>query len=155
MNMENKRETLLQQLSLNLAALNKAAESMLYSRKKCQPIIKNKEHSDADLESCEALTARFARTADLLTQKVLTSIFLLLQETPKTFIDKCNLAEKIGIIESATELMKIRELRNEIAHEYRLADINELFVAISQYSQNLADIIEAVNTYAKNLEATL
>jgi uncharacterized protein YutE (UPF0331/DUF86 family) len=155
MNLENKQVALVKQLDLNLELLNKAQELMRYSQNRCQAIIKKAQHSDEELESCEALTSRFARTADILTQKILTSIFLLLQEMPKTFIDKCNLAEKLGIIDNATDLIKIRELRNEIAHEYRRTDLIELFSEIFAHSGKLDEIIASINIYVEELHKKL
>lgn len=151
MSLKNKPELLFKQLELHLESLNNARKLMHYSKGRCQDIIKKPQHSDEELESCEALTARFARTADILTQKILTTIFLLLQETPKTFIDKCNLAEKLGIIASAGDLIKIRELRNEVAHEYCRNDLIELFSEILRYSNKLDKIIVGINAYTKEL----
>ena len=155
MNIENKQQMLLAQLDLNLELLKRAQELMRYSQNKCQAIIKKTQHSDAELESCEALTARFARTVDILTQKILTTIFLILQETPTTFIDKCNLAEKLNIINNAKDLMKIRELRNEIAHEYRRTNLIELFSEILEHSSNLDAIIANTSKYAEELHNKL
>lgn len=155
MNIANKQQILFTQLELNLELLNKSQELMRYSQNRCQTVINKDQHSDEELESCEALTARFARAADILTQKVLTTIFLLLQETPKTFIDKCNLAEKLDIIDRASDLMNIRELRNEIAHEYRKTDIIELFTSIFEHTDKLDSIIVSINKYAQKLHTKL
>jgi uncharacterized protein YutE (UPF0331/DUF86 family) len=148
---DEKQTLLLKQLQINTDALNKAAEYLQYSQQKCTANLKPTKYTASELESCEALAARFARAADILTQKVLKNIFAILQENPLTFIDKCNLAEKFGIIESADELIKIRGLRNDIAHEYSIVNIDELFVTIFEYTVKLLAIIKKVNNYTAKL----
>ena len=99
------------------------------------------------MESFESLTSRFARTADILTQKILTTLFILLKEDPRSFIDRANLAEKLGIIDNSSDLQDIRELRNEIAHEYSMRDITEIFDEVLKYTASLKDILESTLSY--------
>jgi len=42
-------------------------------------------------------------------------------------IDAVNFLEKIGIVESAEDLLNIRGLRNQIAHDYVTEDLNSLY----------------------------
>lgn len=42
----------------------------------------------------------------------------------------------------------IRDLRNEITHEYKMSDITEIFEAVIEYSEKLLDIIEKAKNYA-------
>ena len=100
-----------------------------------------------ELESFESLTARFARTADILTQKVFKSLFMFIQEDTQTFIDKANLLEKIKIINNANDLLNIRGLRNNISHEYVLTDITSLFQDVLNYIPILLKIVEKINDY--------
>ena len=58
-----------------------------------------------------------------------------------TFIDRANLFEKLGI-SSSEDLKLIRDLRNEISHEYRADDITEIFEAVIKYSDKLIGLIE-------------
>lgn len=148
----NKQQRLLTELLDNLMALDKAKQSLKYSIERCEMLLPKSDYSDMELESCEALTARFARASDMLTQKVLKGIFLFLKENPETFLDKCHLAEKIGIVNSEEELIAIRELRNEIAHEYRLENMAELFEAVVKYSKKLCDVIDQIKNYVEKLK---
>ena len=122
-----KHSHLKKQLEENIALLEHSLRSLNYSKNKCENIKLKDSYSEEDLESLEAMTARFARTSDILTQKVFKGLFLFLQEKPLTFIDSANFLEKIGIIEGAKDILRIRELRNEIAHEYSTFDLNEIF----------------------------
>lgn len=154
MNDLNEKQTRLRLvLQSNLEALNKAKSVLEYSLQKCgSHLEKFADLNDSELESCEALTARFARGVDILTQKVLVTIFNILQENPVTFIDKCLLAEKIGVIKSAQNLRNMRDLRNEISHEYRLATLTDLIATTVKYSNELCDLIDDVNQYAETLK---
>jgi Nucleotidyltransferase substrate binding protein like len=89
----------------------------------------NLEDKDLDaLESWEALTARFARTTDIFLTKYIR--FLVLKLDPgfrgeiRDYLDK---AEKANLISDADTWMKIRELRNQVAHEYTKADLEKTF----------------------------
>ncbi len=87
----------------------------------------NQKYLDA-LESWEALTSRFARTTDIFLTKYIR--FLILELDPgfrgeiRDYLDK---AEKANLISNADTWMKIRELRNQVAHEYTKADLEKTF----------------------------
>lgn len=95
------------------------------------------------LESWEALTARFARTTDIFLTKYIR--FLILELDPgfrgeiRDYLDK---AEKANLISDANVWMKIRELRNQIAHEYTKDDLEKTF----------KDVISFVPFVLKDLE---
>jgi hypothetical protein len=93
------------------------------------------------------LTSRYARTADILTQKIIKNLFMIMQEDAKTFIDRCNLSEKLNIIDNAKELYNIRKLRNDIAHEYCITDISEIFNDVLEYTDVLLKIAKRVKFY--------
>jgi len=57
---------------------------------------------------------------------------------------KMNQAEKFGIIDSADAMIEIRELRNQIAHEYLPEKLNELVV----------DIMDMFPLLEKNIKMT-
>ncbi|MBF0336285.1 MAG: capsule biosynthesis protein [Nitrospirae bacterium] len=43
----------------------------------------------------------------------------------------------------------MRDLRNEISHEYRLDDITEIFEAVMEYSDKLIEVIENTRAYVR------
>jgi hypothetical protein len=150
MNITKKRALAQKQLEAHLAGLEKAFETLRYSYAKCSIIIEKENLDQADQESFEALTARFARTADLLTQKVLKSLFSLIHERPKTFLDAANLLEKLEIIENTDHILNIRELHNQIAHEYVNDDLHELFTDVLRFVPELDKIYHNTRSYIKN-----
>jgi uncharacterized protein with HEPN domain len=147
MTISKRRKLLLSQLDEHLAALDKASIALVYSFDKCSDIGEKEEYDLEEQESFEALTSRFARTSDILTQKVFKTLFILLQENIKTIIDAANFLEKLELIENADDLLNIREIRNQIAHEYVELDIKALFFDVLHYVPELSKIISNVEAF--------
>ena len=120
-------DKLLRLLCDDLESIKLAADSLERSLAKCAKLTPMPRQSFEDEETFDALTSRFARTADILTQKVLKTTVLLLREDAPTFIDRMNLCAKLGVIPSAEEMIAVRDLRNMIAHEYATDSLIELY----------------------------
>jgi uncharacterized protein YutE (UPF0331/DUF86 family) len=150
MNTNTKRTIAHKQLQKNLADLEKAMETLRYSYVKCSTNIVKDRQSPESQESFEALTSRFARSADIMTQKVLKSLFVLIHERPKTFLDTANLLEKLEIIEDVDNIINIRELRNQIAHEYVIDDLHELYSDVLRFIPELERVFGNVKIYIAN-----
>lgn len=149
MNIAGKRKQLLNQLEKNLADLAKAVEALEYSERKCRVLAGKADYDLEEQERFEALTARFARAADILTQRALRMVFALLQEEARTRLDAANLAEKIGIVQNADILLNIRELRNQIAHEYVRDQLNTLFADVLRYVPELRKVVTDLTAYCR------
>lgn len=142
-----RRKLLSVQLEENLEFLEKSIDALNYSYEKCNRIGAKDHYDLEEQEAYEALASRFARTSDILTQKVLKTFFLLMQEEIKSNIDGANFLEKIGVIENADELLDIRELRNQIAHEYVEVEMASLFSEILTHVPKLRLIIKNVKQF--------
>ena len=66
-----------------------------------------------------------------------------------TVLDRIYRAEKRGWA-NAAELIKIRELRNLIAHEYATETMQEIYTAVGAMSPRLLATVPKVITYASN-----
>lgn len=111
------------------------------------------EASYDDYEPFETLASRFERLSDISTQRVFGCIDALEGEERGTFIDKPNRAEKRGIIDSAQALREVRDLRDEIAHEYSARDISELFKQALALAPSLLNAVKLTVEYSKKLIA--
>jgi uncharacterized protein YutE (UPF0331/DUF86 family) len=147
MTISEKRKLLSIQLDENLKSLAKSLEILDHSYVKCGRISLKKHYDLDEQESFEALASRFARTSDILTQKVLKTFFMLMQEDIKGIIDGANFLEKIGVLENADDLLNIRELRNQIAHEYVDIDLQALFSDIIRNVPLLKTIISNIKRF--------
>ena len=147
MTISEKRKLLLAQMEEHLRSVERSLDALTYSYEKCRGI-GEKEHYDLEeQESYEALTSRFARTSDILTQKVLKTFYIFMQEDIKTNIDGANFLEKQGIISHADDLLNIREIRNQIAHEYVEMQLPSLFSDVLRHVPPLREVIAKVREF--------
>jgi hypothetical protein len=102
---------------------------------------------EEDFDRLETLTSRFARVSDMLLQKVFRSIDQLELEGGGTLLDALHRAEKRGLIDSVDQFRLIRELRNEIAHEYALDELRPLFKSVLEQTPVLFSMIDKVKAY--------
>ena len=151
MKIAEKRGQYRKQINVHLADIEKAVDALTYSRDKCRTIDQLNENDLEVMESFEALAARFARASDLLTQKVLKSLFIILQEEAPTLIDRVNFLAKLNIIPSADTLLNIQEIRNQIAHEYVTDDIKSLYQDIIDYTPGLIETIHHLKNFIQKL----
>lgn len=128
--------------------LDKAVEILKYSLEKCRKVGIKTNYSLEELDAFENVTSRFARAADIYTQKIMKGIAIILREEAKTYLDRANLFEKLEIA-GAENLKLMRDLRNEIAHEYKLKDITEMFQPVVEYSGRLIEIIKKTKIFIR------
>ena len=75
--------------------------------------------TDPDLaERVEAFVSRFGRLQDMVGDKLLPSLLTAMGEKPAAAIDNLDRAERLGLLTSADEWMTMRNLSNQMVHEY-------------------------------------
>jgi hypothetical protein len=139
-------------LKANQDALEIALPSFLRSLEKCRVFDLEAPLSFEVEESFDALTSKFARVSDIFTQKVLKSFVILTREDAPTFMDRMNLCEKLGVIPSAEDLIDIRDLRNQIAHEYLSNNLVEVYHECLLLSDKLMAAIRSSDPATKRLQ---
>ena len=98
------------------------------------------------------MSYRFTKLQDAA-GRLLRTVLLVLQEDIENspFIDVLNRAEKLKIIESAEEWIKMRELRNILSHEYSEEE-EEIAQGINQLhkmSERLCVIYSGIKDFMK------
>jgi uncharacterized protein with HEPN domain len=146
---EERRNVLLDALQEQLDRFNQSIRVLIASHDKCRSLSVKESFSDAELESIDALTSRFARASDILIQKIFGLIDAIELEERGSTLDRINRAEKRGIIRSAADFRQIRELRNQIAHEYANMDFAALFREILDVSPVLIESRSSVMSFVK------
>ncbi len=136
----------------HLYMLTQAAEWLDQSYERCRRYTLNKALSDSELIDFEALTSRFSRVADILIQKVYRSIDYVELETSGTLIDSVNRAHKRGLLDEVSLIRKIKDLRNDIAHEYATDDLLKLFELTLSYCPILLDYVKRAQTYISQMK---
>ncbi len=134
-----------------IISLDKSLNALTHSYQKCIQINNpSGKYSLDEQESFEALASRFARSSDILTQKVIKTLFILMQEDIKTIIDGANFLEKLEIIGNSDDLLNIRAIRNQIAHDYIKDDLNGFYQEIIDFFPMLNKIADAVKTFYRS-----
>jgi len=133
-------------LKENLYALNLSLNRLMYSFEKCKIINLKDTYSNEEFEAFEAMTSRYARTTDMLINKVLRSLDAVEYIDGGTVIDATYNTEKRGIAD-AQELRKLKDLRNLITHEYVTEKIVRFFDKILEFTPLLKIVIERLNEY--------
>lgn len=83
--------------------------------------------TEGQLESAEAFTGRFARSVDLLVNKVLRGLDRVEMQPEGTLLDVIHRAEKRGLLTRPEDLRAMKDIRNIIAHDYAGAKAAEIF----------------------------
>jgi hypothetical protein len=138
----DKQTALLEILHTEWRLLIASVNTLLLSIEKCQTIGEKADYNFEELESFDSLTSKFNRTSDIFTQKVLRTTWMLLHEPFAPYIDMVNKGEKIFLIKSADQMIEIRDLRNQIAHEYIPEAILELVPEVIVQTSLLIENIE-------------
>ncbi len=129
-----------------------ATTHLQYSIARCADLIGQDHLPPEQLERLESLTSRFARVADLLTQRVFRLFDEIELTGPSTVLDRIYRAEKRGWLD-ASQMINIRELRNMIAHEYAAEKMTEIYAAVYALAQALLIIVPNVTAAAQRLVA--
>lgn len=133
-----------------LGMLESAIVTLKLSVDKCSKIGVKSIYTFEEEESFDSLTSKFGRTSDLYTQKVLRTIWMLLHEPFVPFIDLLNKAEKMELINSADQMIEIRDIRNEITHEYLPDALKELVPEVIQNCEILFENINKTLAFIQN-----
>jgi len=73
---------------------------------------------DEEVAFLDMLTTRFGRLQDIIGAKIFPLILDLLGENDISFLDRLNKLEKLKIIQDSRWWMQLREIRNQITHDY-------------------------------------
>lgn len=137
---------------------NKHISRMNYAYEKVNPLAPfSKEQieklSNEDIAHIDQLIYRFTKLQDAIGQKLFKSVLQSLDEQVfnKAAIDIFNRLEQLGIIEDYEKWKELRELRNELAHEYE-EDLNETAEKLNSLIKRKKDLVDFFNKILQYLE---
>jgi hypothetical protein len=139
----------LEVLRVNLHNLSSSLAWLRRSYNRCRVIGIKAEYTEDEFDQFEILTSRYARTTDLIVNKTIRSIDVVEFLDGGSSIDAANRAEKRGIIESVLELRELKDLRNEIAHEYETEDLSKLFATVLEAIPRVCAIADRIIRYGE------
>jgi hypothetical protein len=109
--------------------LERALKHLEYSAQKTSNLSTDVANlSEQELSDWEGFTLRFSRVSEIFLQRYMRT--WILARDPGfsgSFRDFLNAAHKHGLIDSIEPWMKIREMRNRMAHEYEDSRLQILF----------------------------
>ncbi|WP_111640074.1 hypothetical protein [Marinomonas shanghaiensis] len=113
------------------------------------------ELTEIELAVFDQFIVRFSKLQDVMGAKLLPAVIELTHEEGEltTFIDKLNRLEKIGALDSVEQWLRLREMRNQFAHEYpddpeiQSALLNKAFGMASQLLQCLDHVVRFAVKY--------
>ncbi len=108
------------------------------------------ESDDLLANAVETFVARFGRLQDILGDKLLPRLLKALGENPSSFADNLDLAEKLGWMESVSEWLGMRALRNQMIHEY-LEDLHILKIALEKAHAFVPKLIQVANNLIQEI----
>jgi uncharacterized protein YutE (UPF0331/DUF86 family) len=142
----------LEVLSKSLRDFDKSSVWLERSYQKCRIIGIKGNYDETELEAFETLCSRFGRAVDMIVMKVLRNIDFVELEEPGTMLDVANRAEKKGIVESVDLLRAMKDLRNELVHEYLEEDYVKKFEEVLLWTGKLFEIAGNVKRYCRKFE---
>ncbi len=135
-----------------LDQLDKALYWLKRSYGICKGIGIKEKYKEDEYDAFEALTSRFRRISYIVTEKAFRSLDKIEFEKEGTLLDVLNRAHKRGLIESIDEVREIRELRNDISHEYVPTNLKDIFGDTLKLSASLLEIIERIKKYGQRFQ---
>jgi hypothetical protein len=124
-------------LEEHMEALRESVKWLKRSYEICQKLNAPSEDDPEAMDAFESLTARFGRTTDILFNKVFKSIVFLKEQEYKSWLDMMFFLQKQGILEDVSNARYLKELRNDIVHEYQFSEISEMFEEVLRQTPHL------------------
>ena len=103
--------------------------------------------SVGERESCEALTARFARLNDFLVQRVLRTLDQIELMDEGTPLDRLQRAEARGLITTVDRWRELRLLRHAIAHDYLIESADRVLAESLVAAPELLETVSRILRY--------
>ncbi|WP_297444269.1 hypothetical protein [Desulfurobacterium sp.] len=148
MNIEERKEVFCQ----NLKLLNKSIYWLKRSIQRVKAAGNFENPSEEQLEIIEALMNRYSRAVDILISKVLRSLDYLELEEINRKLDIVIRAEKRGFVEDYNILIEMKDLRNELAHEYLEERLRDRLEEVIEKSKKLFEVADEINRYVRKLK---
>jgi len=137
-------EEAIEELQSSLAHLNYSFQSMNEIE------VSVTEMSEEQLQVQEAFTSRFSRVVDLFVNKTLRALDRYELVDSLTLLDVANRAEKRGLIPSTDWLREMKDVRNQIAHDYSGAKLASIIEFCMEKVPELVEACQATILYAKD-----
>ena len=103
------------------------------------------------LKENRCCTSRFCRLQDTIGDKLLPAWLDILSEKTNVTIDNLDKAEKIGVLPSVDLWLELRQLRNQMIHEY-IEDLTLLADALQTANKHLEFIVDVADSIIEDFD---
>ena len=105
--------------------------------------------TDDERETLEALTARYGRALDFLTQKLLRTIDRVELTDEGSVLDRVNRFKKRKVLRDEVNYAQLKDLRNQIVHEYVIDETNRVVVEVLNFAPLIAEMFAKSEEYCR------
>jgi len=117
------------------------------SYNECTKIGIKTEYNVEEFGKFETLCSRYSRGIDFLIRKIFRTLDEYEFENQGTLIDVVNHAHKRGLVEDIDELRVMKDVRNNIVHEYIEDELTDIFEEVLEYTSKLIHMIQNTLAY--------
>ena len=105
--------------------------------------------SDDERETLEALTARYGRALDFLTQKLLRTIDRIELTDDGSVLDRVNRFKKRRVLRDNVNYAQLKDLRNQIVHEHIIDETDRVVVEVLNFAPLIVEMFSKAEEYCK------
>ena len=105
--------------------------------------------TDEERETLEALTARYGRALDFLTQKLLRTIDRVELTDEGSVLDRINRFKKRKVLRDEVNYAQLKDLRNQIVHEYVIDETDRVVVEVLNFAPLIAEMFAKSEEYCR------
>lgn len=129
----------------------KYSTDKVFSKPFTVAIAKQLDVNEQLAEQVEAFSSRFCRLQDTIGDKLLPAWLDALGEKTSVAVDNLDKAEKLGVLSCAELWLELRQLRNQMIHEY-IEDMTILVNALDTAHKHLGFIVGVAEAIINNIE---
>jgi hypothetical protein len=105
--------------------------------------------SDDERETLEALTSRYGRALDFLTQKLLRSIDRIELTDDGSVLDRVNRFKKRLVLRDDINYAELKDLRNQIVHEYVIDETDRVVHEVLRFAPLVEEMLLKARQYCE------
>jgi hypothetical protein len=109
----------------------------------------NRPIREEEKETLEAMTARYSRALDFFLQKLLRTIDQVELSDEGSLLDRVNRFKKREVLQDEVDWADLKNLRNQIAHEYIIDKADKVVRDALQWEPILIQAFNNAKTYCK------
>lgn len=105
--------------------------------------------TDDERETLEALTARYGRALDFLTQKLLRTIDRIELTDDGSVLDRVNRFKKRRVLRDDINYAQLKDLLNQIVHEYIIDETDRVVVEVLNFAPLIVEMFSKAEDYCQ------